>query len=311
MNFFNKIGHYIIIAFNLVGMFILFIPKIPDKLRNIDSNEIRDKIDTENLKNNISRIKDDVGFDEKISRIRDEVGFDEKVSRITGTENSPKSSRRPVTHKDDEESDSGVIMIGGAFTSEEKERTILILQILSAAFVVVSILSIFNFISFIIYLILGVIIVGYILYLLYNKVKLMYRNDFPAYRDFFLMYIAVGIILVLLNSNSNFVMAFSFQSLPSLSVLIFAVIAVIAVFLIYRIRYYRNFTYGTVIEGGKNTAYVKVEYDIRSNVKPDIYIVENRVGAVEGELVKLKLEEKLLSTSGNKPIRIIESANIV
>ncbi|MFY9637908.1 MAG: DUF2101 family protein [Methanobacterium sp.] len=311
MNFFNKIGHYIIIAFNLVGMFILFIPKIPDKLRNIDSNEIRDKIDTENLKNNISRIKDDVGFDEKISRIRDEVGFDEKVSRITGTENSPKSSRRPVIHKDDEESDSGVIMIGGAFTSEEKERTILILQILSAAFVVVSILSIFNFISFIIYLILGVIIVGYILYLLYNKVKLMYRNDFPAYRDFFLMYIAVGIILVLLNSNSNFVMAFSFQSLPSLSVLIFAVIAVIAVFLIYRIRYYRNFTYGTVIEGGKNTAYVKVEYDIRSNVKPDIYIVENRVGAVEGELVKLKLEEKLLSTSGNKPIRIIESANIV
>jgi uncharacterized membrane protein len=298
MNFFNKIGHYIIIAFNLVGMFILFIPKIPDKLRNIDSNEIRDKIDTENLKNNISRIRDD-------------VGFDEKISRITGTENVHKSSRKPVTHKDDEKSDSGVIMIGGAFTSEEKERTILILQILSAAFVVVSILSIFNFTSFIIYLILGVIIVGYILYLLYNKVKLMYRNDFPAYRDFFLMYIAVGIILVLLNSNSNFVMAFSFQSLPSLSVLIFAVIAVIAVFLIYRIRYYRNFTYGTVIEGGKNTAYVKVEYDIRSNVKPDIYIVENRVGAVEGELVKLKLEEKLLSTSGNKPIRIIESANLV
>jgi uncharacterized membrane protein len=311
MNFFNKIGHYIIIAFNLVGTFILFIPKIPDKLRNIDSNEIRDKIDPENLKNNISRIKDDVGFDEKISRIRDDVGFDDKISRITGNENSSKSRRNPVTHKDDEESDSGVIMIGGAFTSEEKERTILILQILSAAFVVVSILSIFNFISFIIYLILGVIIVGYILYLLYNKVKLMYRNDFPAYRDFFLMYIAVGIILVLLNSNSNFVMAFSFQSLPSLSVLIFAVIAVITVFLIYRIRYYRNFTYGTVIEGGKNTAYVKVEYDIRSNVKPDIYIVENRVGAVEGEIVKLKLEEKLLSTSGNKPVRIIESANLV
>ena len=311
MNFFNKIGHYIIIAFNLVGMFILFIPKIPDKLRNIDSNEIRDKIDSENLKNNISRIRDDVGLDEKISRIRDDVGFDDKISRITGTEISSKSNRRPVTHKDDKESDSGVIMIGGAFTSEEKERTILILQILSAAFVVVSILSIFNFISFIIYLILGVIIVGYILYLLYNKVKLMYRNDFPAYRDFFLMYIAVGIILVLLNTNSNFVMAFSFQSLPSLSVLIFAIVAVIAVFLIYRIRYYRNFTYGTVIEGGKNTAYVKVEYDIRSNVKPDIYIVENRVGAVEGELVKLKLEEKLLSTSGNKPIRILESANLV
>ena len=150
---------------------------------------------------------------------------------------------------------------------------------------------------------------GFIIYLLYTKVNLMYRNDFPAYRDFFLMYIAVGIILVLLNTNSHFVMAFSSTLLPSLSLLIFAVIAVIAVFLIYRIRYYRNFTYGTIIEDGKNTAYVKVEYDIRSNVKPDIYIVENRVGAVEGEFVKLKLEEKLLSMSGNKPISIIESVN--
>ena len=310
MNFFGKIGHYIITAFNLVGMLILAIPQIPNKLRNINSSDIRERIDTENLKENISRIRDDVGFDEKISRIRDDVGFDEKISRITGTENTSKSVKKTLT-PDGEDSDSGVIMIGGAFSSEEKERTILILQILSAAFVVVSILSIFNFISFTIYLILGVIIVGYILYLLYNKVKLMYRNDFPAYRDFFLMYIAVGIILVLLNADSNFVMAFSFQSFPSLSVLIFAIVAVIAVFLIYRIRYYRNYTYGTVIEGGKNTAYVKVEYDIRSNVKPDIYIVENRVGAVEGEHVKLKLEEKLLSTSGNKPVRIIESANVI
>ena len=125
------------------------------------------------------------------------------------------------------------------------------------------------------------------------------------------MYVAVGIFLVLINTNSNFVMAFSFQMLPSLTVLIFAVIAVLAVFLIFRLRYYRNFTFGTVIEGGKNTAYVKVEYDIRSNVKPDIYIVENTVGAVEGDYVKLKLEEKLMSMSGNKPVTIMESVNLI
>ncbi len=228
-----------------------------------------------------------------------------KSPRITDSENYSKSSQN---HESD---DSGVIMIAGAFTSEEKERTILILQILSAAFVVVSILSIFHFIAYIIYIPLGVAIVGSILYLLYNRVKLMYSNDFPAYRDFFLMYVAVGIILVLLNTNSNFVMAFSFQLLPSLTVLIFAIVAVLAVFLIFRIRYYRNFTYGKVIEGGKNTAYVKVEYDIRSNVKPDIYIVENRIGAVEGDNVKLKLEEKLMSMSGNKPVSILANANIV
>ncbi len=292
MNIFGKLGYYIVLTFNLVGMLILAIPKIPEKLRNFDSNDIKERIDTENLKDNISRIRDD-------------VGLDEKLAQISNTENLTKTIKKTV-NREAEDSDSEITVETGTFTSEEKERTILILQLLSAAFVVVSILSIFHFVDSIIYIPIGAVMVGSILYLLYTRVKLMYSNDFPAYRDFFLMYIAVGIILVLLNTNSNFVMAFSFTLLPSLSVLIFAVVAVIAVFLIYRIRYYRNFTYGTVIEEGKNTAYVKVEYDIRSNVKPDIYIVENKVGAVEGELVKLKLEEKLMSMSGNKPIKIIK-----
>jgi uncharacterized membrane protein len=295
MNFFSKLGHYIIKLFSLVGMIILSIPKLPEKLRNIDSREIKERIDTDNIKDNISRIRED-------------VAIDEKISRFTGSETKKSSSNNEESYDD---SDSGVIMIGGAFTAEEKERTVLILQILSAIFVVISILSIFNFISIFIYVPLGVVVVGYILYLLYYKIKLMYSADFYAYRDFFLMYVAVGIILWLVNTNSNFVMAFSFQLLPSLTVLIFAVIAVLAVFLIFRLRYYRNFTYGTVLEGGKNTAYVKVDYDIRSNVKPDIYIVENHAGAVEGETVKLKLEEKLLSMSGNRPISIIERANII
>lgn len=298
MNIFGKLGYYIIAAFNLVGMLILAIPKIPEKLRNFDSNDFKEKLDTENLKGNISKLRDD-------------VGLDEKISQISNTENLTKTIKKTVNREVEDDSDSDVVMIAGAFTSEEKERTILTLQLLSAAFVVISILSIFHFVDSIIYIPIGIVLVGYIIYLLYTKVNLMYRKDFPAYRDFFLMYIAVGIILVLLNTNPNFVMAFSFTLLPSLSVLIFAVVAVVAVFLIYRIRYYRNFTYGTVIEEGKNTAYVKVEYDIRSNVKPDIYIVENRVGAYEGEVVKLQLEEKIMSMGGNKPVKIIERANTI
>ncbi len=296
MNIFGKLGYYIVLIFNLVGMLILSIPKIPEKLRNFDSNDFKERIDTESLKDNISKLRDD-------------VGFDEKISQINSAENLANTIKKTVNR--DEEPDSSVVMISGAFTSEEKEKTILTLQLLSATFVVVSILSIFHFVDIILYIPIGIALIGSILYLLYTKINLMYRNDFAAYRDFFLMYIAVGIILVLINTDSNFVMAFSFTLLPSLSVLIFAVVAVIAVFLIYRIRYYRNFTYGTVIEEGKNTAYVKVEYDIRSNVKPDIYIVENRVGAYEGEIVKLKLEEKLLSMGGNKPIKIIERANTI
>jgi uncharacterized membrane protein len=297
MNIFGKLGYYIVLAFNLVGTLILAIPKIPGKLRNINSNEIKERLDTENLKENLTRIRNDINLDEKISHISSAENIQKTIQNTVNSK---------VTGKD---SDSNVVMSVNAFTPEEKENTILILQILSAVFVVVSILNIFNFIAFIVYLPLGLVIIGYIIYLLYTKVILMYKNDFPAYRDFFLMYIAVGILLVLVNSNSNFVMAFSFTPLPSLSVLIFAVVAVVAVFLIYRVRYYQNFTYGTVVEEGKNTAYVRVEYDIRSNVKPDLYIVENNISAVEGDYVKLKLEEKLLSMSGNKPIGIINNAN--
>ena len=199
------------------------------------------------------------------------------------------------------------VQLSENFTSEEKERTILQLQILSGAFLVISILYIFNFLSFSIYGILGVLLVAYFLYLLFNKVKLMYSEDFSAYRDFFLMYIAAGIILVLISYNQDLVMAFSFSFLPSASILIFAVILVAAIFLIFRIRYHRNYTFGRVIEAGKKTAYVKVDYDIRSNVKPDIYIVENKVDATENDKVKLQIDEKLFSTGGNKPISIIKT----
>ncbi len=60
------------------------------------------------------------------------------------------------------------------------------------------------------------------------------------------------------------------------------------------------------METGKNTAHVKIEYDIRSNVKPNLYLIENNPGALEGDLVKVKVEEKLLNTQGNNPIGIIE-----
>ena len=320
MNIFSILGHYVIKLFSLIGTVIMAIPKIPELIRNFDSTELKQHFDSENIKENISKIRDETDIDESISKIREETSIDERISkireetaideRISKIRNSESFKRTETTKSyDSDESDSGFIMIGGGFSAEEKERTVLILQLLSALFIVLSILSIFNFISAFIFIPLGVVIVGYIIYLLYNKIKLMYKSDFNAYRDFFLMYIAVGVVLYLVNFNTNLVMSFSFELLPSLTVLIFALVAVIAVFLIFRVRYYRNFTFGTVLESGKNTAHVKVDYDIRSNVKPDIYIVENQVGAIEGEQVKLQLEEKLLSMSGNRPVSIIDTAN--
>jgi uncharacterized membrane protein len=271
-----------------VGMVILSIPKIPGKIRNINTGQIRSKVDTEGVKQNLSRLRDEVdNVKENYSNKNEQPSFDSKSDYQAW------------------ESDT-ITTSGNKFSSEEKERTVLILQLASGAFIIFAILHIFNFINFLIFIILDGLVAAYIIYSLFNKIKLMYPRDFNAYRDFFLMYLAVGIIIVLVSGNSSLVMAFSFQALPSLSVLIYAIIAVFAVFLIFRMRYYRDFTYGTVIEAGKNTAHVKIEYDIRSNVKPDIYLVENRIGAAEGDDVKIKIEDKVINTGGNKPLGIME-----
>lgn len=291
LSIFTKFGDLIIRAFSFIGMLILSIPKIPEKIRNLNTSGIRDKIDTESMKDNISRIKKEV---------------DGVKERYSGERNLKQEYTSTSTESEELPKDSGVILISGTYTSEEKERTILILQIASIAFIIISIFYVFNFLSTLIYIILGVLIGAFVIYILYDRVKKMYRRDFNAYRDFFLMYLAVGVIIVLVSSIPSLVMAFSFQTLPSLSVLIYTLIAVAAVFLIFRVRYYRNYTYGTVLEAGENTAHVKVEYDIRSNVKPDIYLVENRPGAVTGDTVKLKIEEKIISTGGNKPLEIME-----
>lgn len=291
MKIFAKFGGLIFKIFDIIGAVILGIPKIPEKLRGIDTDNIKNKVDKESIKGNINKIKD-TGLE--IS----EIGIS-KVSDIKNVEDA--HSKKKVNEI------SVSKFTSGEFTSKEKERTVFQLQLVSIGFLALSIIYLFNFLSFVIYCILGVILVGYILYILSSKVKLMYTADFNAYRDFFLMYVAAGVILVLVGSNSSLVMAFSFEFFPSLTILVFAVILAVAVFLIFRMRYHRDYTYGTVIETGKKTAYVQVDYDICSNVKPDIYVVDNTHGAEEGEYVKLQIEEKLLSNSGNKPVSIIET----
>jgi uncharacterized membrane protein len=285
MNIFAKFGELILKLIDIIGMLILAIPKIPQLIMNINTDEIKDKMDSEEIKENVSKITNNINIS----------GFKEAYN-----------NQKQAVQSTNKREDSNPVYISGNFTSEEKESTVLHLQIAGAGFLVFSILEIFNFLSLTLFIILGGLTAAFIIYVLFTKVKLMYQEDFNAYRDFFLMYLAVGIILIIVSGNPSLTMAFTYQFFPSLSVLIYAVIAVVAVFLIFRIRYSRKFTYGIVMETGKNIAHVKIEYDIRSNVKPDLYLVENNQGAVDGDMVKVKVEEKLLNTQGNKPIEIIE-----
>jgi len=293
MSIFAKFGEIIIKLFNLIGTVIIEITRIPQHIRGID---------TDKVKNDISRIKEESKIEERLSNI--------DVSKVKEKVSSTSKSKQSTTRTEaDSKGVSEKISFPAfdKFSSKEKENTILKLQLISGLFLVISILYIFRFLSLILYGFLAVVLVVLLWYLLYKKVILMYAEDFNAYRDFFLMYIAVGIILVLVGNSASLTMAFPFQLMPSFTVLIFAVIMVAVVYLIFRIRYHRDFTYGQVIELGKNTAYVRVDYDIRSNVKPDIYVVEtNNIDVNENEWVKVQIESGILSMNGNKPVRIIE-----
>ncbi|MEM2536184.1 MAG: DUF2101 family protein, partial [Candidatus Hadarchaeales archaeon] len=70
---------------------------------------------------------------------------------------------------------------------------------------------------------------------------------------------------------------------------------------LHRWKYGRDFTYGRVegVRGGK--VLVRVGYDLRSNVKPGLYLVESLVTVRKGERVKVGVERGLLGMRGSVP----------
>ena len=283
MGFFSTLGEIIIKVFYWIGTIVIELIKLPGRIR---SGDVKERIRGMEMGEMFRKARE--MSSEIVSQHAHGIG------RIRGGE-------------DKVQVDDAHIMIRGArFEPSEKENTILKLQLSATAFIITSILYSFNLIPLIIFGSVGVLLIFMVGYILYYQVRIMYPDDFNAYRDFFIMYIMVGFFIVVVANNPAFSTSFFFTFFPSLSILLFAVIAVLVVFLVFRIRYYRDYTFGEVIEAGKNASYVRVDYDIRSNVKPDIYVVENNEFKVkENDRVKLAIEGSLFSARGNHPTKII------
>ncbi|MDI9617594.1 DUF2101 family protein [Methanothermobacter sp.] len=292
MSFFSRLGSAVITLFTLIGTAIFGIIRLPAKIRSMTSN----------LRKGIS----DVDVDEVKRRIRDRaesIGeripaqHDEEVQEIL-----EEARNHDIKISQD---DAPIIIKARRFDPAEKENAVLKLQLTASGFIVLSIIYVFNFISLLVFMPAALILLGLLLYILYRQIRVMYPGDFEAYRDFFFMYVGVGLVIIFVSGNSAITMAFPFVFFPALTTLLFAVLAVAVVFLIFRIRYVRDYTFGEVIETGENTSYVRVDYDIRSNVKPDVYIVENGGFDVKvGDTVKLAVEGSVMSMRGNRPVRI-------
>lgn len=290
MKIFSKFGDIILTLFSYMGSIVIGIIRLPSTIRKMDIK----RTGPEKIKETVQKI-DTEQISDKISDITSKV--DQKSSRKDNSQD----------FEEDPSIDDGPIIIKNInFDSKEKEDNVLKLQIASGVFLIASVLFVFRFVSLLIYGIVGAMLVAFIVYTLYYKIKVMYPQDFNAYRDFFFLYVAVGLIMVLVGGNTSLTMAFPFQIFPSFTLLIFAVLAVGAVFLIFRMKYHRNYTFGEIIEAGNNTSHVKVDYDIRSNVKPDIYIVENNgFDVVEQEMVKIEIDGSAFNMKGNRPSKVI------
>jgi len=150
-----------------------------------------------------------------------------------------------------------------------------------------------------IFIALLMVLSAYLLYLTATQVKKAFERDYPAYRGFIVMCVAIAWFFVL--ALKFFPVFFSIKTLqlaivPPLIAIGFVTVA----FCAFRAKYGRNFTYGRVEEAHESRAIVRVGYDIRSNVKAGLYSVENFLKVKKGDFVKLSVERPMLGLRGAK-----------
>ncbi len=140
---------------------------------------------------------------------------------------------------------------------------------------------------------------AYLLYLTATQLKHAFKRDYSAYRSFVIMCVTIAWVFVL--AFRYFPVEFSIEALylaliPPLMAMGFVLVAFVA----FRLKYGRNFTYGTVEEIRGKRAVVRISYDICSNVKSGLYAVESFAKIKKGDSVKISVERPTLGLRGAK-----------
>ena len=148
---------------------------------------------------------------------------------------------------------------------------------------------------------------AYLIYLAATQLRHAFERDYPAYRSFVAMCVAIVWVFVLALRYSP--IEFSLEAIhlvliPPLVAIVFVFVA----FAAFRLKYGRSFTYGTVEEVQGRRAAVRVSYDICSNVKSGLYLVESFARVRKGNQVKLSVERPMLGLRGAKVRAILEKS---
>jgi len=183
---------------------------------------------------------------------------------------------------------------------ELKDYSMLKLQASSALFMLLTALYIVGSLGGKGYVPLATALILYTLHLLYSDVKAMFQ-DFNAYRDFFLAYHLLALMLAGIKPWKP-VVNFWF---PLLHFALIAALGAAVIYLYFTRRYGRDYTYGRVVETKGLDVEVKLNYDICSNVKPQLALLRNTHNAREGDRVKIRVRKGLFSLRGADPVEII------
>ncbi len=143
-----------------------------------------------------------------------------------------------------------------------------------------------------------VLLTLYLLHLSLTQLRRAFREDYPAYLSFSLLGLSFAWLLLTLRLWPPHLLT---EPYPSLLLPLALILLFLLSYSLHRWKYGREFTYGVVEEVRGRRAMVRVGYDLRSNAKPGLYLVESLVPLRKGERVRVSVERGLFGMRGSTP----------
>lgn len=180
---------------------------------------------------------------------------------------------------------------------ELKDYIVLKTQVATLIFSISAVIFVFGFLSTRVLAFLFIVFGAYSLYLTLVQLKEHFSDDYPAYRAFFLSYLAISALLVAVKLVKPTMNIF----FPYFHFLLLSMIFIAGVSFLFKRKYSRKYTFGRVIKGGDFIT-VRVNYDLRSSTKRGVYTFENKAKAKEGDIIKLLVESSRFNLHGSRVV---------
>ncbi len=150
-----------------------------------------------------------------------------------------------------------------------------------------------------------VVLIGYLLYLTPTQLGPAFGRDYPAYRAF--VGLCIGIVLALILILRYFPFELSLTSPYRIMVPVVVVFGlVMGSFAAFKLKYGRDYTYGTVQGVRGNRVAVRIGYDLCSNVRHGLYFLDSLVRVRRGDFVKVGVERSIFGLRGSRARMILE-----